>query len=168
MVEVWCKLRAGGCIGLERIAQPEAAQPALIHRLNWPLPQQPPPKILQDRSSKCVDNLSPFFLGAPEGRRIRIRGKCESRLPLNYRNLSLISSLQSGLCALSTRRSTGRWCRTRHRSDGKESIPLFGGQLPVHEPSHFRVRSDQLLNLFRTGSHDPVRKKLLLIVLKYA
>ena len=42
MVEVWLKLRAGGCICLERVTQPEAA---LIHQLNWPLPQQPPPKI---------------------------------------------------------------------------------------------------------------------------
>jgi hypothetical protein len=45
MVEVWFKLRAGGCICLERVTQPEAAQAALIHQLNWPLPQQPPPKI---------------------------------------------------------------------------------------------------------------------------
>jgi transposase len=45
MVEVWFKLRAGGCICLERITQPEAAQAALIHQLGWPLPQQPPPKI---------------------------------------------------------------------------------------------------------------------------
>jgi hypothetical protein len=45
MVEVWFKLRAGGCICLERITQPEAAQAALIHQLDWPLPQQPPPKI---------------------------------------------------------------------------------------------------------------------------
>ena len=37
--------RAGGCICLERITQPEAAQAALIHQLDWPLPQQPPPKI---------------------------------------------------------------------------------------------------------------------------
>jgi len=47
MVEVWFKLRAGGCICLERVTQPEAAQAALIHQLNWPLPQQPPPKIYQ-------------------------------------------------------------------------------------------------------------------------
>jgi transposase len=47
MVEVWFKLRSGGCICLERITQPEAAQAALIHQLNWPLPQQPPPKIYQ-------------------------------------------------------------------------------------------------------------------------
>jgi len=45
MVEVWFKLRAGGCICLERITQPEAAQAALIDQLDWPLPQQPPPKI---------------------------------------------------------------------------------------------------------------------------
>ena len=45
MVEVWFKLRAGGCICLERITQPEAAQATLIHQLDWPLPQQPPPKI---------------------------------------------------------------------------------------------------------------------------
>lgn len=45
MVEVWFKLRAGGCICLERITQPEATQAALIHQLDWPLPQQPPPKI---------------------------------------------------------------------------------------------------------------------------
>jgi transposase len=45
MVEVWFKLRAGGCICLERVTQPEAAQAALIHQLDWPLPQQPPPKI---------------------------------------------------------------------------------------------------------------------------
>jgi transposase len=45
MVEVWFKLRAGGCICLERVTQPEAAQAALIHQLNWPLPQQPPPRI---------------------------------------------------------------------------------------------------------------------------
>jgi transposase len=45
MLEVWFKLRAGGCICLERITQPEAAQAALIHQLDWPLPQQPPPKI---------------------------------------------------------------------------------------------------------------------------
>jgi transposase len=47
MVEVWFKLRSGGCICLERVTQPEAAQAALIHQLNWPLPQQPPPKIYQ-------------------------------------------------------------------------------------------------------------------------
>ena len=45
LVEVWFKLRASGCICLERVTQPEAAQAALIHQLNWPLPQQPPPKI---------------------------------------------------------------------------------------------------------------------------
>jgi hypothetical protein len=45
MVEGWFKLRAGGCICLERITQPEAAQAALIHQLVWLLPQQPPPKI---------------------------------------------------------------------------------------------------------------------------
>lgn len=45
LVEVWFKLRAGGCICLERVTQPEAAQAALIHQLNWPLPQQPPPRI---------------------------------------------------------------------------------------------------------------------------
>ncbi|MFZ0709386.1 MAG: IS1634 family transposase, partial [Terrimicrobiaceae bacterium] len=45
MVEVWFKLRAGGCICLERVTQPETAQAALIHQLDWPLPQQPPPKI---------------------------------------------------------------------------------------------------------------------------
>jgi hypothetical protein len=37
MVEVWFKLRAGGCVCLERVIQPEAAQAALIHQLNWPL-----------------------------------------------------------------------------------------------------------------------------------
>lgn len=45
MVEVWFKLREGGCICLERITQPEPAQAALIHQLNWNLPKQPPPKI---------------------------------------------------------------------------------------------------------------------------
>lgn len=45
LVEVWFKLRAGGCICLERITQPEAAQAALIAQLDWPLPQQPPPRI---------------------------------------------------------------------------------------------------------------------------
>jgi transposase len=45
ILEVWFKLRAGGCICLERISQPEAAQAALILQLDWPLPQQPPPKI---------------------------------------------------------------------------------------------------------------------------
>ncbi len=45
LVEVWFKLRAGGCICLERITQPEPAQAALIDQLGWPLPQQPPPKI---------------------------------------------------------------------------------------------------------------------------
>lgn len=45
LVEVWFKLRAGGCICLERITQPEAAQAALLHQLGWPLPQQPPPRI---------------------------------------------------------------------------------------------------------------------------
>jgi len=45
LVEVWFKLRAGGCICLERITQPEPAQAALIDQLAWPLPQQPPPKI---------------------------------------------------------------------------------------------------------------------------
>jgi transposase len=45
MVEVWFKLCAGGCICLERITQPEAAQAALIHQLDWPLPQQSPPQI---------------------------------------------------------------------------------------------------------------------------
>ena len=49
MLEVWFKLRAGGCICLERITQPEAAQAALIHQLDWPLPQQPPPKIYKTR-----------------------------------------------------------------------------------------------------------------------
>jgi transposase len=47
MVEVWFKLRSCGCICLERITQPEAAQAALIDQLNWPLPHQPPPKIYQ-------------------------------------------------------------------------------------------------------------------------
>ena len=32
-------------ICLERITQPEAARAALIHQLDWPLPQQPLPKI---------------------------------------------------------------------------------------------------------------------------
>lgn len=45
LVEVWFKLRAGGCICLERITQPEPAHAALIDQLGWPLPQQPPPKI---------------------------------------------------------------------------------------------------------------------------
>jgi transposase len=45
MVEVWFKLREGGCICLERITQPEPAQAALIDQLGWPLPQQPPPRI---------------------------------------------------------------------------------------------------------------------------
>lgn len=48
MVEVWFKLRAGGCICLERITQPEPAQAALIDQLGWPLPQQPPPKIYKN------------------------------------------------------------------------------------------------------------------------
>ena len=47
------KLRAGGCICLERVTQPEAAQAALIHQLDWPLPQQPPPKIYRPRSKMC-------------------------------------------------------------------------------------------------------------------
>jgi hypothetical protein len=37
LIEVWFKLRAGGCICLERVTQPEAAQAALIHQLNWPV-----------------------------------------------------------------------------------------------------------------------------------
>jgi hypothetical protein len=45
LVEVWFKLRAGDCICLEPVIQPEAAQSALIHQLNWQLPQQPPPRI---------------------------------------------------------------------------------------------------------------------------
>ena len=47
LVEVWFKLRAGGCLCLERITQPEPAQAALIDQLNWPLPQQPPPRIYE-------------------------------------------------------------------------------------------------------------------------
>jgi transposase len=45
MVEVWFQLRQGGCICLERITQPEAAQAALIDQLGWHLPKQPPPRI---------------------------------------------------------------------------------------------------------------------------
>jgi hypothetical protein len=41
MVEVCFKLRAGGCICLERVTQPEAAPAALIHQLDWPLPLVP-------------------------------------------------------------------------------------------------------------------------------
>jgi transposase len=45
LVEVWFQLEQGGCICLERITQPEAAQRVLIHHLGWSLPEQPPPKI---------------------------------------------------------------------------------------------------------------------------
>lgn len=47
LVEVWFKLRQGGCLCLERITQPEPAQAALIDQLNWPLPAQPPPRIYE-------------------------------------------------------------------------------------------------------------------------
>jgi hypothetical protein len=45
MVEVWFKLRAGGCLCLERITQPEQAQAALLDQLGWTLPKQKPPRI---------------------------------------------------------------------------------------------------------------------------
>ena len=45
LVEVLVQLHDGGCICLERVAQPEPAQQILIHQLSWSLPQQPPPKI---------------------------------------------------------------------------------------------------------------------------
>jgi hypothetical protein len=45
LVEVWFRLRQGGCICLERITHPEPAQAALINQLGWQLPQQPPPRI---------------------------------------------------------------------------------------------------------------------------
>jgi hypothetical protein len=67
MVEVWFKLRAGGCICLERVTQPEAAQAALIHQLNWPLPQQPPPKIYQT-DLKNVWTTCPPFCGRSRGK----------------------------------------------------------------------------------------------------
>jgi len=45
LVEVWFKLKQGGCICLERITQPEAAQAAILAQLGWQLPAQPPPRI---------------------------------------------------------------------------------------------------------------------------
>jgi hypothetical protein len=84
MVEVWFKLRAGGCICLEWVTQPEAAQAARIHQLNRPVLQQPPPKNLQDRSSKCMDNLRPFFRALLRKGAAQIRGKCESRVRSAY------------------------------------------------------------------------------------
>ena len=45
MVEVWFDLRAGGRICLPRITEPETEQVAILHRMGWELPQQPPPKI---------------------------------------------------------------------------------------------------------------------------
>lgn len=42
-VEVWFKLKAGGAICLPRITQPEPAQAMLLHRMDWSLPEQPPP-----------------------------------------------------------------------------------------------------------------------------
>jgi transposase len=48
-VEVWFKLKAGGAICLPRITQPEAAQAMLLHRMEWSLPEQPPPRVYQDQ-----------------------------------------------------------------------------------------------------------------------
>jgi transposase len=48
-VEVWFKLKAGGAICLPRITQPEPAQAMLLHQLDWPLPEQPPPRIYKDQ-----------------------------------------------------------------------------------------------------------------------
>lgn len=48
-VEVWFKLKAGGAICLPRVTQPEAAQAMLLHRMEWSLPEQPPPRVYQDQ-----------------------------------------------------------------------------------------------------------------------
>jgi transposase len=45
LVEVWFELRDGRPICLPRITQPEPVQVLLLQRLNWQLPQQPPPRI---------------------------------------------------------------------------------------------------------------------------
>ena len=57
-----------GCICLEPVTQPEAAQAALIHQLNWPLPQQPPPRIYKADFQECVDNLRATFLARSRGK----------------------------------------------------------------------------------------------------
>ena len=82
MVEVWFKLRAGGCICLERITQPEAAQAALIHQLDWPLPQQPPAENLQDHDRKCVDNLRLLNRGSTERKPSERQKNAKVRLKL--------------------------------------------------------------------------------------
>lgn len=45
LVEVGFDLRQGGRICLPRIAEPETEPAAILPRLGWELPQQPPPKI---------------------------------------------------------------------------------------------------------------------------
>jgi len=45
LVDVWFKLKQGGCLCLARITQPEAAQAAILAQLGWQLPAQPPPRI---------------------------------------------------------------------------------------------------------------------------
>ncbi|MGB7462075.1 MAG: hypothetical protein WBW14_04220 [Candidatus Acidiferrum sp.] len=68
LVEVWFNCAPAGCICLERVTQPEAAQAALIHQLNWPLPQQPPPRIYKADFQECVDNLRATFLARSRGK----------------------------------------------------------------------------------------------------
>ena len=88
MVEVWFKLRAGGCICLERITQPEAAQAALIHQLDWPLPQQPPPKIYKTTSKMCGQPKAPQA-GVYREKNFRTSKKCESWARANTVHLRL-------------------------------------------------------------------------------
>ena len=45
LVEVWFELADGRQLCLPRITQPEPAQAALLERLGWWLPAQPPPRI---------------------------------------------------------------------------------------------------------------------------
>lgn len=45
LVEVWFELKNGGTICLPRVTQPESAQAALLARLEWTLPAQPPPRV---------------------------------------------------------------------------------------------------------------------------
>ena len=59
MVEVWFKLRAGGCICLERATQPEAAQAALFTNLTGRCPSNPRRKFTRPRSKMCGQPKAP-------------------------------------------------------------------------------------------------------------
>jgi transposase len=49
LIEVWFKTRDARALCLLRITEPDTAQAAVLHQLNWRLPDQPPPKIYQEQ-----------------------------------------------------------------------------------------------------------------------